>query len=72
MSRQFQQSQIGWILKSKANVSYCLHDSGPMVRQLPGTKQVKSCLTCTENQTRIMMTLKVESSSCAYFSSLLW
>ncbi len=26
------ESQIGWIFKSKANVSYCLYDSGPMVR----------------------------------------
>ncbi len=25
-------SQIGWIFKSKANDSYCLYDSGPMVR----------------------------------------
>ncbi len=26
------QSQIGWILKSKANDTYCLYDSGPMVQ----------------------------------------
>ncbi len=26
------QSQIGWIFKSKANESYCLYNSGPMVR----------------------------------------
>ncbi len=25
------QSQIGWIFKSKANDTYCLYDSGPMV-----------------------------------------
>ncbi len=25
-------SQSGWIFKSKANVSYCLYHSGPMVR----------------------------------------
>ena len=24
--------QIGWIFKSKANESYCLYSSGPMVR----------------------------------------
>ena len=26
------QSHIGWIFKSKANESYCLYNSGPMVR----------------------------------------
>ncbi len=31
------QSQIGWIFKSRANDSYCLYDSGPMVKAgLPG------------------------------------
>ncbi len=25
------ESQIGWIFKSKANESYCLYNSGPMV-----------------------------------------
>ena len=27
-----EQSKIGWIFKSKANLSYCLLNSGPMVR----------------------------------------
>ena len=29
---RFLESQIGWIFKSKANDSYCLYDSGPMVQ----------------------------------------
>ena len=32
-------SQIGWIFKSKANDSYCLYDSGPMVRQWSDTME---------------------------------
>ncbi len=36
-----QKSQIGWIFKSKADVSYCLYESGPMVRNcLKNTPQL--------------------------------
>ena len=35
-----QQSQIGWLLKSKANESYCLYNSGPMVRHYALSRQL--------------------------------
>ena len=35
------ESHIGWIFKSKANESYCIYDSGPMVRHYEVSQQIQ-------------------------------
>ena len=44
------QSQIGSIFKSKANESYCLYDSGPMVRHYALRDRVQRSMSKKKRQ----------------------